>query len=94
MLTTFGQKVPDWADGAIDAWRERDSRLHALPLFAMAAAVHGVLEPDDALGIGGPDVVQALVRRERLRLSNISRALGLEERAAARLLGLGPPPAA
>jgi hypothetical protein len=84
----LGQEVPSWADGAIDAWRERDARLHALPLFVMAAAVHSVLEPGNALGVSGPDVIQALVRRERLRLTNISRALGLEERAAARLLGL------
>jgi hypothetical protein len=80
--------VPDWPDAAIDAWLAREPKLHALPLFVVAAAVYGVLELDAALGLSGREVVAALVRRERQRLTNISEALGLEASAAARLLGL------
>jgi hypothetical protein len=84
----LGQAAPDWSDEAIDAWLAREPKLHALPLFVVAAAVYGVLEPDAALGVSGREVIDALVRRERQRLANISEALGLEAPAAARLLGL------
>jgi hypothetical protein len=84
----LGQAAPDWPDAAIDPWLAREPRLHALPLFVVAAAVYGVLEPDAALGVSGREVVDALVRRERQRLTSISEALGFEAPAAARLLGL------
>lgn len=81
------QAKPTVAVERIRAWRAANPEIHALPLFTLAAAIHFVFSPD-AFGLGGPDIVRALVRREKLRLDNIGRASGLGEHGASRLTGL------
>lgn len=78
---------------AVREWRGRDPELHALPLFVQAAAIHAVLE-QRPIGLDGPEVMRALVRRERLRIDNIGRARGFGAHGAARLVGLAAAPGA
>ena len=75
-------------DAAMKGWVERDPRLHALPLYTTAAAVHAVIEPGETLGLSGAEIISALVERERRRLDAAGRDAGWGERAASRLAGL------
>ena len=83
-----GVEAPRIDDAAIQAWIERDPPLHALPLFATAAAIHAVTEPGETLGLSATQIITALVERERRRLDAAGRNAGWGERAASRLAGL------
>jgi hypothetical protein len=78
------------ADAAeIAAWHARAPRLHGLPLFATAAAVHCVVDGDPTFTLSGAEILAALVLRERRRLEQAARAAGWRRpAAAARLHGL------
>lgn len=65
------------------------SPLHALPLFALAAAIHSVLAPQHAFGLGGTGLMRDLATREHRRVQHASRALRLGDEGLARLLALG-----
>ncbi|HEX8664030.1 MAG TPA: tetratricopeptide repeat protein [Beijerinckiaceae bacterium] len=65
------------------------SDIHRLPLFAAAAAIHAVLEPDRAFGIDAPKILHYLAERERRRVREISEARGLGKTGLERLLALG-----
>ncbi|MGE4292515.1 MAG: tetratricopeptide repeat protein, partial [Desulfovibrio sp.] len=72
----------------VAAWMDQGD-LHRLPLFLVAAGVHSSLSPeDDTLSFSGPKIVDLLVRREILRLRNISKDLGLDEDALPRLFAV------
>ena len=72
----LGRDAPGVGEDEMTTWQARDPVLHGLPLIVTAAAIHGVLEPGQALGIDGREVVQALVRREIARLNKAGRAAG------------------
>jgi hypothetical protein len=59
-------------DRDIRAWLGRNSLLHTLPLFIIAAAIHAVIDPGQALGFSGEQIVQALVDRELNRMRGAS----------------------
>ncbi len=82
----IGRAEPDLTPAR--SWLEQ-SPLHALPLFAMAAAVHAVLAPQDAFGLGGSQLMRDLAKREHRRVRAASRALGLGDEGLTRLLALG-----
>jgi len=65
------------------------SEIHRMPLYATAAAIHAVLSPQEAFGLGGPELLRQLALRELGRVRNTSRALGLGEEGLERLLSLG-----
>src|SRR5580658_7260228 len=84
-----GLPPPVLADAAIAAWHAGDPALHGLPLFATAAALHAVLDPGPTFDLAGPEIVAALVRRERRRLDQAAKnAAWPEAEAASRLHGL------
>jgi tetratricopeptide (TPR) repeat protein len=64
------------------------SPAHRLPLFAAAAALHAVLAPTEAFGLSGAQLLRDLARRERRRVNEASRTLGLGEDGLATLLAL------
>lgn len=81
-------KLPLPALNGLRAWLEATDK-HRMPLFAAAAAIHAVLAPEEAFGIGGAAIVCDLADRERLRVRKVSRGLGLGEATLGRLLALG-----
>jgi len=60
-----------------------------LPLYAAAASVHAVLNPNEAFGLGGGELLRHLADRELRRVNGASMAIGLGEAGLARLLALG-----
>jgi tetratricopeptide (TPR) repeat protein len=83
---TAGLQEPSLSDAA--EWLAR-SPVHTLPLFATAAALHAVLAPQEAFGLGHGALIRDLARRERRRVHRVSQALGLGEEGLERLLALG-----
>lgn len=71
-----------------EAWLKADE-MHRLPLFATAAALHAYLAPNDAFGLNGAEVVEALALIERDRVRAYSQSAGLGEYGLERLLALG-----
>jgi len=68
-------------------WLE-SSATHRLPLFATAAAIHAVLSPREAFGLGHADLLKDLALREIRRVREASKALVLGEGGLERLLAL------
>ncbi|MEQ9565480.1 MAG: tetratricopeptide repeat protein [Pseudomonadales bacterium] len=68
-------------------WLELDEK-HRLPLFATAAAVHAFLMPNDAFGLNGPEILEALAEIEIDRVRAYSKNVGLGEFGLERLLAL------
>ncbi|HKM72061.1 MAG TPA: hypothetical protein VJX94_18725 [Stellaceae bacterium] len=83
-----GMTLPLLDDGVIAAWHARNPSLHGLPLFATAAAVHGVLDRAATFELAGEDIIGALVRRERMRLEQAGHNAGWGAEAASRLHAL------
>ena len=81
-----GRPEPDLSDAA--GWLSQ-SDMHRLPLFAGAAAMHAVLEPNQAFGIDAPELLRDLAKRERRRVRKASEACGLGKVGLERLLALG-----
>lgn len=71
----------------VEAWLQADP-MHRLPLFATAAALHAFLAPQDAFGLNGAEVVEALALIERDRVRAYSQSVGLGEYGLERLLAL------
>lgn len=78
--------VPDL--GGASAWFA-SSQLHRIPLYATAAALHAVLSPTEAFGIGGAELLNQLALREQARVRKTSLALNLGVNGLERLLALG-----
>jgi hypothetical protein len=74
--------------GGATRWLEA-SPLHRLPLYAMAAAIHAVLSPTGAFGLGGGELLKNLALREIDRVGRISQSLGLGRKGFEHLLALG-----
>jgi hypothetical protein len=72
----------------VEAWLNRDPNIYTLPLLITAAAIHFVDAPDATLSLEAVNIVEALVRRERMRLDLAGRNAEWGERAASRLIGL------
>lgn len=85
-LATLTGTQPPRPEGA-EAWLQSD-RTHRLPLFAAAAALHAFLAPQNAFGLNGAEVVEALALIERDRVRAYSKAAGLSEYGLERLLSL------
>jgi len=83
-----GKPVPAVGGAEVAAWLEKDPEIHCLPLFVVAAALHAVLAHPAELSLSGAKIVEALVRRERMRLDNAGANAGWGEKAASRLVGL------
>ena len=77
----YGRESPHISDNDVVLWRQK-AEFHSMPLMIVAAALHAVLDPDEALGLMGREVIQSLVKRERARLDVIG-----EE--TAKLMGYG-----
>lgn len=73
--------------GGAEAWLA-NSPTNSLPLFAAAAAIHAVLEPDAAFDLSQRQLLRDLARRERVRVRGISAALGLSAGGLEYLLAL------
>jgi phosphoribosyl-ATP pyrophosphohydrolase len=81
--------VPTLDDSVIAAWRAGHPELHGLPLFTTAAAIHAVLDPAPTFSLKGPEIIEALVDRERMRLNMAARNAGWPSaEAGSRLHGL------
>ncbi len=80
------RECPDLS--AASAWVGR-SPDNGQPLYATAAALHAVLEPEAAFELGGGEIIGALAKRERRRVDAISLATGLGKTGLAQLLALG-----
>jgi pimeloyl-ACP methyl ester carboxylesterase len=65
------------------------SDMHRLPLYATAAAIHAVLEPEAAFGLSHAELLKNLADREIRRVQETSKALGLGKEGLERLLALG-----
>ena len=78
--------MPDLAGAT--RWLET-SPLHRLPLYAMAAAIHAVLSPMEAFGLGGGELLKNLALREIERVGRTSESLGLGRKGLEHLLALG-----
>lgn len=68
-------------------WLELDEQ-HCLPLFATAAAVHAFLVPENAFGLNGAEVLEALAEIEIDRVRAYSKSVGLGDYGLERLLAL------
>lgn len=55
-----------------ETWLDQDQS-HRLPLIVLAAAVHAVLEPDEAFGLNGIEVLSALADFEMRRVRSYSQ---------------------
>lgn len=89
LATHYQLVLPRLTDAGIAAWHAREPALHGLPLFALAAGLHAVLDAAPSFELGGRDIVRALVRRERSRLDGSAHAAGWPvKEAASRLHGL------
>ena len=84
----LGREPGEAGDRAVRSWWAGDPARHGLPLFATAAAIHGVLEPGRKLGVEGGEVIQALARREIGRINNEGKSAGLGRQSAGRLAAL------
>jgi hypothetical protein len=84
----YGRTMPVVPGDAVRNWVALDLPIHGLPLLLTAAAIHAFLNPNTALGLGGPSVVQALAKRERARLNRAGLAVGLGAKAASRVVAL------
>ena len=84
----LGREPGEIDAAAVGSWWARDPARHGLPLFATAAAIHGVLEPGRKLGLEGGEVIQALARREIGRINNEGVSAGLGRHSAGRLAAL------
>jgi pimeloyl-ACP methyl ester carboxylesterase len=67
--------TPDFRDAR--SWLEASPRHRRLPLYATAAAIHAVLSPKEAFGLGEADILKDLALREIRRVQETSTALGL-----------------
>ena len=84
-----GVAAPRLETKDIEEWYANDPALHGLPLIAMAAAVHAVLDPAPTLSLAGAKIVGALVARERKRFDDAAhRAEWPDCHAGSRLHGL------
>lgn len=88
-LRMSGSKVDETA---IRSWWAKQPALHGLPLFAMAAAMHGAVEGNASPTIEGGIIVQSLVRRERLRMNNLGQKNGFANSGLSRIIGLAAIP--
>jgi hypothetical protein len=70
------------------SWIARNRELHPVPLFVTAAGIEAVLSPDTTLKLSGRDLMEALARRERLRIDLIGNNIE-NTRWANRLTALG-----
>src|SRR5262249_23379566 len=86
-FAALAQKAPPQFREA-RSWLETSSR-HRLPLYATAAAIHPVLAPKDAFGLGEAGLLKDLALREIRRVREASKAFGLGEEGLERLLALG-----
>ncbi|MBO6675892.1 MAG: hypothetical protein JJ908_12525 [Rhizobiales bacterium] len=82
-MTNSERQLPDH----VRDWLEMDEQ-HCLPLFATAAAVHAFLVPDDAFGLNGAAVLEALAQIEIDRVRAYSKSVGLGDYGLERLLAL------
>jgi hypothetical protein len=89
LATHYSLAQPRLPEPDIAAWHAKEPDLHGLPLFALAAALHAVLDSAPTFELGGRGIVRALVRRERSRLDRAAEAAGWpEKQAASRCTGL------
>jgi tetratricopeptide (TPR) repeat protein len=80
--------APRLAPDAFQKWLVRNPNVHRRPLFSIAAAIHAVTDPANALEFSLRQVVDALVKLERGRLQRVSKDAGFREDAAPRLAAL------
>lgn len=76
----------------IRSWWRKQPAFHGIPLFAMAAAMHSAVEETQIPTLQGGEVVQALVRRERLRIDNVGHDMGFANSGLSRIIGLAAIP--
>ena len=81
------QTVPPIPESAVAEWLGR-SDTQSLPLFIVAAALHCTLNHTGELSLTGAQIVEGLVRRERLRLDKAGQSAKWGESTASRLVGL------
>jgi hypothetical protein len=85
IVKRYAVDTPPLAKGAFQIWLARSPYVHRRPLFIMAAAIHAVIDPVNALGFSLRRVIDALVQLERGRLQRVSKDAGFREDAAPRL---------
>jgi hypothetical protein len=88
LVKRYGIQEPRLRPDAFEHWSDQNPYLHRQPLFIVAAALHAAIDPAHALELSAERIVDALVRRERGRLQRVSRDLGFQEDAAARLAAI------
>lgn len=73
------------AQAALQQWMAgKGKEKHSLPLFLVAAGVYHALHEDaEEVSYTGPNVMEALVEREQVRLSGMATGAGLSEDALA-----------
>ncbi|WP_413203685.1 tetratricopeptide repeat protein [Rhodospirillum sp. A1_3_36] len=85
----LGQAVePALNRDRMEAWLAQDPQVHGLPLYAMAAAVHAVIDPTHAYTLTRGDLLLALADREMRRVRRISEKAGFGKDGLATLIGL------
>ncbi len=73
----------------LETWIAENPLLHRLPLFVIAAAIESVREPSTkVVHLSGPQLIQALARREESRLGREGQEHGLERPTLPRLAAL------
>jgi tetratricopeptide (TPR) repeat protein len=80
------QPMPKLEDAASWLGRHPD---HRLPLFSAAAAIHAVQAPGHPFDLDGPELMRDLARRERRRVDEMSKTLGIGRTTLSELLALG-----
>jgi hypothetical protein len=88
----YRRPMPAISADAVRNWVALNPELRGLPLLLTAAVIHTFLNRDAAFGFSGASIVQALAGRERTRLGNAGRAVGLEHRSAGRVVALAAVP--
>jgi hypothetical protein len=73
-------------ESSVQSWLESDPALHCRPLFSIAAALHSVFDPSQALQLGGRETLSDLARREKLRLESLAVSQGLAKPTLTRLI--------
>ncbi|MCF8480096.1 MAG: ATP-binding protein [Rhodospirillum sp.] len=72
----------------METWLATDPQTHGLPLYAMATAVHAVIDPKHAYTLARGDLLLALADRELRRVQGMSDKVGLGKAGLSILFGL------
>ncbi len=84
----FGRLPEDALGEGLEKWLSEDPELHGLPLSVIAAAVHALLDTENAFALPLREVLTDLADREMAIVRDVSLAGGLGAHGLARLLGL------